>query len=268
MTRISEVQPPKNILIIGGSGTGKTSLIGSLIKLVPTLLVTSDLAGVETLRTMGVDTEIVHIESWANIWDYYKEIAEKSKEYAAIAIDDFGAAQKSVVDKIALEPRNWKEEKLAGQKGASAFRNDTMEQIMSGDRVLELQQYNLLSTATDSFASAILKLPFRLKLFTCLEASEDNPRTGEKHLYPALMGRARVGFSARFSLVAESFTATLSDKLYYCLSCHSHQRLETKTRFGQGRTWVNPTMEKLLAHIARKGEIAEITEELKIGVGL
>lgn len=269
--KLSEIEQPKNILVIGSSGTGKTHLIGTLVELLPkTLVVSSDIRGLETLTTMGLNPEIINIEDWLSIWKYFTQIVAASKEFDCIAIDDFGATQKTAEHKVVLEPQSWADSDLVKKKGITEFKIKAREDLLLGERRMQIQQWGELFTALESFTSEVLKLPFRVKLFTTLEGVAKNPRTQDDHIYPQLSGQVRTTFPARFSLVAETFLSTIgkdSNKAYYCMTCRSHPRIETKSRFGEGRTWINPTMAKVLAYINRKGG-AETDDEKKIGTGL
>lgn len=269
MTKLSEIKDvPKKVLILGRPGTGKTYLIGTLCQILPTLLVTSDIEGLDTLRAMKVDTEVIHISDWNKIWDYYYEIAKLSKDFAALAIDDFKAMQETSSDRIELQPRHAGEEK-AMDKDRSKFQSGVKEQIMLGDRRLQIQQWGDLYLAVSTFLSEVMKLPFRVKVVTATEAIRKNPRDGQEHLYPAVQGQIVYDLSARFSMVAETFIHDDGGNNLYCLSCKSHGRLETKSRFDEngGRTWVNPTAQKILKYMAGQDE-AETAQEKKIGIGL
>ena len=269
--KLSEIKQPKNILTMGSSGSGKTHLIGTLAELIPqTLVVTSDAQGLETLTAMELNPEVIVIEDWLKIWSYFSLIATASKDFTCIAIDDFGAVQKTAEHKVALGARTYDDERLIKAKGVAEFKRQAREEILLGERRLQIQQWGELFTALESFTAEVLKLPFRIKLFTTLEGVAKNPRTKEEHIYPSLSGQVRTTFPARFSLVAETFISTAGkdeSKSYYCLTCRNHPRIETKSRFGEGRTWVDPTMAKTLVYINGKGD-AETEIERKIGTGL
>lgn len=266
--KLSDIEQPKNILVMGASGTGKTHLIGTLVQLLDrTLVIASDKAGLETLISMGLDPEVILIEEWTRIWNYYSDIVKASKDFDCIAIDDFGAVQKTAERKVALGARSYSDEKLIKDRGLVEYKKATMEEMMLGERRMQIQQWGELFIALESFTAEILKLPFKVKLFTTLEGVATNPRTQEEHIYPSLSGQVRTTFPARFSLVAESFITSLGESNHYCLTCKSHSRIETKSRFGQGRTWISPTVAKVLAYINHKGE-PETDQEKKIGTGL
>ena len=262
MVKLSEVKTDKRILCIGGSGTGKTHFCGTLAEVLPTLIVTADAGGLNTLKAMGIDTNIILIEDWSKVWEYFTEIAKASQDYPAIALDDFGSIQEVGVDKIELSPRTYAEDKMTKRELELQIR----QQLLLGERKLQIQQWGGLSVAMNSFLAEVNNLPFAAKLVTCLEGTAKNPRTGEEHIYPSILGGLRTTMSAKFSLVASSFITSLDGNLYYCLSCRSHPRMETKNRYGEGFTIINPSMAKLLARINNKDK--ETTLEKRIGMGL
>jgi len=265
--KLPEVPQPKNILLMGSSGTGKTAMCGTLARFLPTIIVTADPAGLETLRKMDIkpQTEIVLIKDWKKCWDSFKQIASKADEYAALAIDDLGSFELSIRRKVGYGAKSWQEEKMGAKERDLAIR----EQLMLGERRFSQPDWGESWTALSNFITECLRLPYKVKLVTVLEGTAKNPRTGEDHIYPALQKASRQEVLARFSLVGELFIAyDKDDKPRYCLHSKPHPRIETKDRFVQGgRTWVNPNMERVLLHISHEGA-AMTKEEEKIGTGL
>ena len=183
-------------------------------------------------------------------------------------MDDLGTIQETSQDRIELLPRHPGEEK-ARDRDKRTFQAQLKEQIMLGERRLQLQQWGGLYLAVSSFIAEVLKLPYRVKLVTCLETIKKSPRDESDHVYPAIAGQIAYTLPARFSLVAESFITRVDGANHYCLSCRSHPRVETKTRYDKvgGRTWVNPTAQKLLNYINGKDN-PETALEKQIGIGL
>ncbi len=263
--KLSEVKMGKKVLVLGAPGTGKTHIIGTLCKFVPTLVVTADADGLQVLQTMGIDTEVILIEDWRKCWNCYSEIATLAPKYRAVAIDDFGLMQESLRHKVEMMPRGWEEEKRQGKD----FEVQVKKDLMMGERRMHLDQWGSMWIGLESFITAILKLPFDVKLVTVLEGEAESPRDGHQRIYPNLQGAVRYSLSARFSLVAETFIADHKGKQYYALTCRSHSKIETKSRYDEagGRTWVNPSMASVLAYINGKGG-PETEIEKEIGVGL
>lgn len=264
--KLQDIQRDKRALIIGAGGTGKTHLIGTLCQLLPTLVVTSDRDGLETLSQMKLahDPGIILIEDWKQVWPKFKEIIEGATTYQAIALDDFGSMQSAARHKIERMPQGWKEERVPSKELEATIRRE----LLMGERRLRVQDWGSMWTAMESFLYEVLLLPYAVKLVTVLEQVRSDPRTGEDRIYPNLQGDIRTSISARFSFVAESFLASDGSNLQYCLSSRPHPRVETKDRFvSGGRTWIDPEMAKILAHMAGKGE-NESEQEKKIGSGI
>ena len=264
--KLSEVKADKRILIQGRGGTGKTTIIGTLCRLLPTLVVTCDANGLDTLKHMDVNPEVVLMKDWKNCWDDFKLIAEHIKDCRAIALDDFTNVQTTARRKIEMMPRGWDEEK---SQGTAQFAAQVKQALMRGERKLQMQDWGGMWVAMETFLYEVLALSFKVKLVTVLEAPDNDPRTGETRLYPQLQGAIRHTLSPRFSLVAESFITDYDGSTYYCLSSRSHPKVETKDRFrhGGGRTWVDPDIAKILAYVNGKGG-AESDIESKIGIGI
>jgi len=261
--KLSEIERDKNILIQGGSGVGKTTIIGTMCKLVPTLVITSDVEGLETLASQGLNPEVILMEDWSKCWDVFQEIQKKAGDYKALAIDDFGATQTTARHKIERMPRGYKEE----QAGLSKVIPTIKAELMRGERRMQMQDWGNMWIAIETFLYELLSLPPQIKLVTVLEAPEDDPRTGEMRLMPNLQGAIKYSLSARFSLVAEAFISEYKDNQYYCLSSLSHPKVATKDRFGTGRTWIDPKMSDVLAYINHKGK-PETDIEKALGIGL
>ena len=267
MTKLSAIPRGRRLLFLGASGTGKTHLIGTLCELLPTIVVTSDKDTLETLASMGLDPEVILIENWYKIVEYERAIVAAASTHRAIAIDDLGSIQGVALDKV-LKMARLHEEKEARTR-PKEFKEQVWKDILLGERRLRYQSgdWPSLFTAVDTFISDILNMPFEVKLVTALEAIMSNPRDGEDRIYPNLGGGIRTVTPAHFSLVGELFIATHDGSQHYCATCRSHPRIETKTRYGEGRTWVDPTMAKILAYIVGRGG-EESTTEKGIGTGL
>jgi len=243
-------------------------MVGTLCELVPTLVVTADVNGLETLASvMHLDPEVILIEDWRKCWDYYSLIAKaaESNQYKAIALDDFGSFQESLRRKLEVMPRGSREEYAA--RTGKEFEKQVKRELLLGERRLHIDQWGSMWIGLETFLGDVLSLPFDVKLVTVLEGEAENPRDGLDHIYPNLQGAIRYSISARFGLVAEAFIATVDGTAEYALTCRSHPKIETKSRYGDGRTWVNPTMLDVLSYIGGKGG-TESEVEKKVGVGI
>jgi len=254
--KLKDIDTTRKILIIGASGTGKTTIVGTLCKLMPTLVVTADKEGLDTLRTMGLNPDVLVVSDWKHVWDYFQEIKEASEDHLAIAFDDFGSIQTTTRRKIEQMPIGRGEEKAANP-------DEIKRQLMRGERRMQIRQWGELWLAIETFLYEVLSLPFVVKLVTVLEGISRDPRTEEEVITPSLLGQTRTTLPARFSLVAESAIYQINGKTHYTLHCCSHGKIETKSRYREGRVWVDPTMKKVLLYTENKDE-AETDIEKKI----
>ena len=263
--KLSEIKYEKRAIFLGDQGTGKTRLLGTLCQLVPTVLVTSDLQGLATIRNMPeCDPEIVYVENWDNIWDYYQQIAKAVKAGAqAIAVDDFGGTQEQLARRLNLKPKDMTEARTEPGKR----QEDIRKAMMMGSRRLLLQQWGEMALGTESWLYEILQLPVDVKWFTVLSGLRDHPRTGEDWLMPELMGQARDRILAKFGLVVNTFHTLHKGAVYWCATSKPHPRIPTKDRYSQPRTWVDPTAAKILQHIIGKEDVETATEK-EIGTGI
>jgi hypothetical protein len=262
--KLSETQADWSWLLLGGSGSGKTHFGGTLCQAMPTLVVTADPSGLETLRTMGIDTEVVLIDDWVDSWKHYEEIAKAAESYAAVFIDDLGSVQNKIRDKVNRSARGQREESMR----ANDLTAMTRQQLMRGERRLAIQQWGEMATALDAFLAEVLKLPFRVTVMTVTEELRQHPRTGEDHLFPSLQGSIRNDLTAKFSLVCNTFVHQEKDgTVHWCMTSRPHSKIPTKDRYGIPRTWLDPSATKLVGHIKGEEE-PETNLESRIGTGL
>ena len=267
MAKLTETSSRPSAVVLGDPKSGKTRLIGTLCQIVPTLVVTADSEGLDTLRSMEVNPEVVLLKSWDTVWDSYLEIARyASKEgYKALALDDFGAMQKEARHRIEMQPRERESSMPAAQRSQAIT-----QALLRGQRRMYYQQWGELAIALDSFLYEMVKLPFSFVLVTATTELHRHPMTGEEHIYPGLQGSIRYDMLARFGLVGVTFNEEQAGAVHFCLTCRPHPRIPTGTRYGEGRTWVDPTAEKLLKHLYRR-ELPEDKEsalERTIGSGI
>lgn len=267
MVQLSEVPRTRNIFVLGDSGTGKTHLLGTLCNLMPTVLCTADPNGLDTLDDMGVKPKVVLVNDWSRAWDYVQQLGKLAQEGAmALALDDFGGIQEVLERRIQLESRGKTEEQMP-----AANRNTHIRaQLVRGDRRLIQSQYMQIATATDSWLYEVLRLPYRVRIVTNLVDLRPHPRTTEDHLFPNITGNLRYVLAAKFSLVLNTFVEQRDGTTHWCATSQAHPRIPTKDRYGEPRTWINPTAERLMRHINRKEESSdkETQAEQQIGVGI
>ena len=195
--KLKDIQRDKRLLILGGSKTGKTRLLGTLCQVVPTLYVTGDKEGLDTLEAMGVDPEIFLIQDWRDIWNTWLAIQKAAPSFKALAVDDLGSIQRAAKRKIETSGRGAAEERMPPAERLTTIQR----QLMQGDRRLQMQQWGELAISVDAFLEALLHLPMPVKAVTVLEELRSHPRTGDEHLFPNLDGSIRYDLAAYFSLL-------------------------------------------------------------------
>lgn len=265
--KLQDIKSNPNVLAIGESGKGKTQLIASFCELAPTLVLTADRRGLDTLRKYrGIEPDIELAEDWADPWSLYDVVNSQAKTHQILALDDLGALQDVIGRSIQGHSRGRDEERQRSDQRERAIRG----QLMSGGRRLQQSQWGELDIAINSFLGEVMALPYRLCIVTVLEDVREHPRTGAAQVYPNLAGAIRDDLMARFSLVVNLFTEKQGEEVLYVMSCRPHPRLPNKTRYGEPRTWVNPVAARLMRHIngAETKEDQETPLERQIGSGM
>lgn len=264
--KLKDIQRDKRLLFLGGSKTGKTRLLGTLCQAVPTLFVTGDRNGLDTLEAMGVDPEIFLIEDWRNVWDAWLAIKNAAPSFKALAVDDLGSIQRAAKHKIETSGRGAAEERMPPAERLAAIQR----QLMQGDRRLIMSQWGELAISMDTFLEALLNLPIPVKAVTVLEELREHPRSGAEYLFPNLDGSIRYDLMAHFSFIGSTFVLSDQAQASYWLTTRPHARIATGERYGTPRTWENPTMLRVLKHINRAEgpEDAETPRERAVGVGI
>lgn len=264
--KLSEIEIKKRVLIQGASGTGKTRLLGTCCEVLPSVFITADPDGVETLRSMNIlpETEFFLLSDWSSVWSWVESIEKHvyDKKPQAILLDDMTVFQDKALISGFFTPKSAEERKL----NASAFKEMVKREMIQGNRRLEQQARGNANTGIDSVLRTVFDLPAPIKMVTVLESAREHPRSGQDHLFPLLEGGLREELASRFSLVINTFVAQYGSAMYYCATSRPNARIETKDRFGNPRTWVWPTAAALIQHMNRKEE-PENDIERAIGIG-
>ena len=264
--KLSEIQLKKQILIQGSSGTGKTHLEGTCAVTIPSVFITADPDGLTTLQSMDIlpETEFFLLENWDDSWKMVEQVTKHvmDKKPLAILLDDMTVFQDKALLKGMFTPKDSDERRM----NKDAFNAMVREQLAKGNRRLEQQARGNANTAVDAVLRELVNLPAQVKMVSVLESSREHPRSGQEHLFPLLEGGLREELASRFSLVVNTFVAQYGSAMYYCATSRPNSRIETKDRFGNPRTWVNPTASALIQHMNRK-EAPETDLEKAIGIG-
>lgn len=264
--KLRDVAAAANMLLIGESGRGKTYQLGLLSQLAPSVLLTADRRGLDTIRRFSdAEPEIELAESWSDPWALYDRLSAHSSAYRMLLLDDLGALQDVIGLSIQKHARGRDEERQRSDVREKAIRG----QLLAGGRRLQQSQWGELDIAMNAFLTELLLLPYKLIAVTVLEDVREHPRTGAAQVYPNLVGGIRNDLTARFSLVANLFIHEEDGRSLYCMSCRPHSRLPNKSRYGVPRTWINPTPERVLRYIngnEGKGD-EETPQEQRVGSG-
>ena len=266
--KLIDLKPRPTVAVLGEAGSGKTYLLGTLCQLLPTIVLSSDLDGLDTLIKMKAEpVEIIHITDWRNAWDYLDTVKEALQHgVRAIAVDDFGSSQETIRRKAMMMPRSRDEERMKPADREASLRRA----FLLGDRRLQFQGWQEVAESGRDFIWELRQLPYQYLMVNMLEGLRQHPRTGEDHLFPELDGRLRETILARFSVVLELFYQHHRGQEYWCGTTRAHPRTSAKDRVGTPRTWTSPTAAKLLVHIMGKEAAidAETETERQIGVGI
>ena len=266
--KLTDLQRRATIALMGESGSGKTHQLGTLCELLPTVILTSDLDGLDTLVKMQVQpAEIIYVEQWTAAWDYLDELKAALKNGArAVGVDDFGASQEVMRRKAMMMARSRDEERMKVSEREAMLRKE----FLLGNRRLQFQGFQELAEGGRDFIWELRQLPTQLLMVTMLQGVRPDPRSGEDRLFPELEGNLRHTILARFSLVVELFRTWDYGVELWCATTRGHPRTSAKDRRGAPRTWTAPTAAKLLLHISGKEEQSDVETEVerRIGTGL
>ena len=266
--KLSDLQRRPAVALLGESGSGKTHQVGTLCELLPTVVVTSDVDGLDTLVKMNVSpAEVVHVEEWVAAWDSLDLIKAALRNGArAVAVDDFGASQEVMRRKAMMMARGRDEERMKTSERELMLRKE----FLLGNRRLQFQGFQELAEGGRDFIWELRQLPMQLLVITMLQGVRPDPRSGEERLFPQLEGMLRHTILARFSLVVELFRHWERGQELWCATTRGHPRTSAKDRVGTPRTWTEFTAAKLLLHIAGKEgpQDGETELERKVGTGI
>lgn len=275
--KASELRRQRRILYIGGSATGKTRQLGTWVQYTDqlgdkgsSLVITADADGLDTFQQMGVDPDVILVEDWGKIWTHLQQIREWAAGPAkmkALLLDDLGALQEVCKEWIASSPWTW-EEIRQKQRSPTEFATQIEMARLQGKRQFQHVQWGQLLGMEDFLRKIFKELEVPFRVLTVREQLRRHPRSEKDHIFPGLQGHTRDWLMAQFSLVMSTFVyyePNKSDPIF-CASSRPHPRIDSKDRYKSGRTWVNPTAERILAHIA--GKDGETPQEKEIGVGV
>lgn len=262
--KLDQALGPPRMLLTGRPGSGKTHFAGSLAHIAPTLLITANQPGLQTLASMNVDhnLEVEFLEDWGKIWSIYNLIIKGAATYKFLVVDDFSVMQAVKRYQIESRPRSSNERKLAGS--ASPQDRTNLEELiqkqrLQGERGLnDWRLWDELSQGTANFCRDILRIPYQFQVWTLWENVRAEPTTSETRIFAWLQGAFRDIIAGHFTLVAEADNQVVDNRLYWYINAFSSPHNQNNDRYFGGTLWENPDALKVLSYIAGK-EVRELT---------
>lgn len=231
-------------LIYGGSGTGKTHILGTLGELGYTLLIDID-KGYKTIKNAP-------------------DIPQKWKDNIVISsFDQFGDLDKAFKLAKKNDPKEWS--KALGVEIAKPFdwivwdtwseiQWSMMTQLRTNESLMVaagkdidfrknvgIQHWGMMTDLNKLAIEQLKGLPVN-QIFTMQEKIDQNELTKEVIKGPAIHGKMTSEMPAYFDVVVHTFT-DMSGK--FCATTLPKQKWPAKTRLGVGKDFVNPTAKQL-----------------------
>lgn len=236
VSKVIEQPSTFNMLIYGHSGAGKTRLAGSA-DAVPELrrvLFIDVEGGTLTLRnTPYNEIEVVRVKSWQEMEDVYNELNLGRHHYNTVIIDSLTEIQKMSMDRIMRRLVEENEERDADVPG--------------------VREWNINIEQTRKYVRKFRDLPVNT-IFTALEHSEKNMRTGATRRKPSLSGKVKDEVAAFLDIVVYLYTKEVGDENKRMLLTGQTEDTVAKDRSNLLPMVIeNPTMEVIYEHLSLKG---------------
>lgn len=235
VSKVSEQQRYFNMLIYGNSGAGKTRLAGSA-DAVPELrrvLFIDVEGGTLTLRnTPYKEIEVIRIKSWQDMESVYNELYAKPDMFNTVIIDSLTEIQKMSMDRIMRRLVEENEERDADVPG--------------------VREWNINIEQTRKYVRKFRDLPMNT-IFTALEHSEKNMRTGSIKRKPSLSGKVKDEVAAFLDIVVYLYTKEVGENNVRLLLTGNTEDTVAKDRSNQLPMLIeNPTMEAIYSHLYKE----------------
>lgn len=228
-------------LIYGGSGTGKTHLMGTVAELGTMLLIDID-QGYLTIKN-AKDIKPFHDNITVCSFDKFEDLDTAFKLIEANDVKKWNAFFKAEVitkpfDWIVWD--TWSEiqwfmmQKLRANEGLSGVGINFRKNV-------QIQHWGSL-TDLNKLAIQSLRDCKVNQLFTMQEAMMKDELSGQVYGGPAIHGKLVQEFPAFFDVVVYTYT-DLQGK--FCARTKPKGKMTAKTRLGEGQEFVNPTAKQL-----------------------
>lgn len=176
------------ILVYGPSGTGKTTLGGSMALRMKTLMISAE-SGLLSLRNLKDEdgnppsVDYVTVGCFADMEAAYHHLKNAKHDYQGVVIDSLTEIQKVCKDAI-------------------------MEQTKKD--AMEMRDWGTLAHKIERMVRAFRDLPMHV-IVTALDDAEADKITGEIKVWPALQGSVQKQLPAYFDLVLYAFTREVGE---------------------------------------------------------
>ena len=233
-------------LVYGGSGTGKTHLIGTLGELGRVLVIDID-QGYKTI---------------VNAPDITKQMKDN---IVVSTFDQFGDLDKAFKLIIKNDPKEWSKALGATIEHPfdwivwdtwSEIQWSMMQQLRKNEGLgtqagkdiefrknVQIQHWGALTDLNKLAIEQLKGLPVN-QVFTMQEKIDKNELTGEVIKGPAIHGKMTSEMPAYFDVVVHTYT-DMSGK--FCATTLPKQKWPAKTRLGVGKDYQNPTAKQIFA---------------------
>jgi len=227
LQRVQQRSQYLNMLIYGESGVGKTTLAGSadaVPDMRPVLFVDIE-GGTESLRAQYPSVETVRVMTWKEMQQVYDELHRGKHGYQTIVLDSLTEIQKFNMYNIMGELVKVRPDLDPDVPGMREW-GKNLEQIRR-------------------FVRGFRDLPMHT-IFTALEVSDKNDRTGEVKLNPMLSGKLKGEIPAFLDIVVYFFMKKVNDEMVRAILCQKTDSHVAKDRTGRlPRTIAKPTMQEI-----------------------
>lgn len=235
VSKVIDQQPFINMMIYGNSGAGKTRLAGSAdaVPALRRILFIDVEGGTLTLRNTPYNQiEVIRVKSWSDMESVYNELNAGRHGFNTVIIDSLTEIQKMSMDQIM---RRLVEE------------NDSRDADVPGVR-----EWNINIEQTRKYVRKFRDLPVNT-IFTALEHSEKNARTGATKRKPSLSGKVKDEVAAFLDIVVYLYTKEVGDENKRILLTGQTEDTVAKDRSSLLPMIIeDPTMEIIYGHLVKE----------------
>lgn len=231
-------------LVYGGSGTGKTHLMGTLGELGYTLVIDID-QGYKTIVSAPDITTIMKDNIVISTFDQFGDLDKAFKLIQKNDPKEWSKALGTEIDKSFdwIVWDTWSEIQWAMMQ--QLRKNESLVVAAGKDidfrKNVQIQHWGMLTDLNKLAIEQLRGLPVN-QIFTMQEKVDKNEITQETVKGPAIHGKLTMEIPAYFDIVVHTYTDLQG---HFCATTLPKQKWPAKTRLGVGQDLVNPTAKKL-----------------------